>query len=529
MGNTSRATEDAVRLARNAPLAASVARRHLARGGDHAGSVALRLLGLPASRRRPASDKGPYRAALASLRAGELTDAEAAARASGGMRGRLLAAYVAGELGVLRPEAASRTTPTAPPDRTPPPAEVTRPTGRVLHLVTNALPEVVAGYSVRTHGIALAQREAGVDAQVVTRLGFPVTKGHLRAREYVEVEGVPYHRALGGVLPLRPDEALARDVERTARLVERLRPDVLHAHSNHLNGQVALAVGSRYEIPVVYEVRGFIEETRRSADGTGRSEAWRLTRSAETWCMQQADAVVTLSETMRAEIVRRGIPAAKVTVSPNAVPARFLTADPEEWPLDLPPGTVVAGVVGTLNSYEGVDVLIRAVSRLRGVHLVVVGDGPARPELAALAEGLPVTFVGQVPVDDVPRWHSTIDVYCVPRLDLPVTRLVPPLKPVEAMAAARPVVASDLPPLRELVRPGVTGLLVPPGDVDALAAALAELAAAPGLRRALGDSGRAAVAEHRTWSAAADRYADLYARLRTESPRLITSKQGAPA
>src|SRR5690606_1608823 len=142
--------------------------------------------------------------------------------------------------------------------------------GPVLHLVTNSLPHIVAGYTTRTQGILAGQRQAGLDSHVVTRIGFPVTKGVLATESVEVVSGVPYHRLLAP-LPVRNDDALARDVEETGRLVEELHPRILHAHSNHLNGQVALALRDRYGIPVVYEVRGFLEETRSSREGQSES------------------------------------------------------------------------------------------------------------------------------------------------------------------------------------------------------------------------------------------------------------------
>ncbi len=157
----------------------------------------------------------------------------------------------------------------------------------------------------------------------------------------------------------------------------------------------------------------------------------------------------------------------RVTVVPNCVDlalAEAGAAAPETAP---PGGPLTVGTVGTLNGYEGIDVLVDAVARLRrgghDVHLRVVGDGPERAALEKRAADRGIadatTFTGRVPHDEVVAQHRAIDVFCVPRHDLPVTRLVPPLKPVEAMALGRPVVASDLPPLREIVterraRPG---------------------------------------------------------------------------
>jgi glycosyltransferase involved in cell wall biosynthesis len=190
---------------------------------------------------------------------------------------------------------------------------------------------------------------------------------------------------------------------------------------------------------------------------------------------------------------------------------------------------ITVGTVGTLNAYEGIEVLVDAVAWLRHsgneVQLRIVGDGPERIALEKRAADLGITdatsFTGRVPHDQVAREHQAIDIFCVPRHDLPVTRLVPPLKPVEAMALGRPVVASDLPPLRELLGPDGDGfqrrgLLVPAGDAEALADALLHLIDAPDVRRQLGANAHDWVARTRTWAAAADTYTRIYTRIQGE-------------
>src|SRR5690606_30919343 len=114
-----------------------------------------------------------------------------------------------------------------------------------------------------------------------------------------------------------------------------------------------------------------------------------------------------------------------------------------------------------LNDYEGLEVLIDAVGLLRAASLpvraLVVGAGPAAASLRRRAEQLDagaVILTGRIPFAEVHLFHAAIDIFTVPRLDLPVTALVPPLKPLEAMATGRPVVASDLAPLREIVESG---------------------------------------------------------------------------
>ena len=115
----------------------------------------------------------------------------------------------------------------------------------------------------------------------------------------------------------------ARGLELAAGLTRRLRPSVLHAASNHANARLALALRERYGLPVVYEVRGFWEDTwlSRYPDAAERasSELYQRNRDLETRCMLAADLVVTLGEAMREEIAARGVPGEKILIVPNAV------------------------------------------------------------------------------------------------------------------------------------------------------------------------------------------------------------------
>lgn len=402
--------------------------------------------------------------------------------------------------------------------------------GRVLHVVTNALPYKHAGYTVRTHKIARAQRAAGLDPHVVTRSGFPVAQGFPDARRLVTVDEIPYHRLLPYTLPRLADEALDQGLEQALHLTEQLRPAVLHAASNHINGQLALGIRAATGLPVVYEVRGFLEETwlsRRdgSAQDAGRSDLYRRSRELETHCMREADLVVTLGEVMREEIIARGIAAEKVLVVPNAVDGEFLQPLPDPGPLrgalGIAPGEPVIGEVTSLFAYEGVDTLLRAAAELRdrsvAVRPLIVGDGPERASLQRLAGQLGLAdaaiFTGRVPLADVRRYHALLDVFVVPRTDDRVCQLVTPLKPVEAMASGLCVVASEVGGLREIVKHWTTGALTLPQNPVALANCLERLLYSPDSRRELGANARVWVSRDRTWTANAQRYRSAYAAL----------------
>jgi glycosyltransferase involved in cell wall biosynthesis len=410
--------------------------------------------------------------------------------------------------------------------------------GRVLHLVTDALPTTSAGYTIRTHEIALAQREAGLDPHVATPCGYPVTQGKIDGRRLVELDGVPYHRLLPWRMPGAPSAGPAagpsagpsgRGLELAADLTRRLRPGVLHAASNYANARLALALRGRYGLPVVYEVRGFWEDTwlSRYPDAAERasSELYQRNRELETRCMLAADVVVTLGEAMREEIVARGVPAEKVLIVPNAVSAEFLRPLPDattlRQELGIKPDESVVGEVTSLVPHEGIGTLLEATAmlRARGVpaRALIVGDGPERAVLQrqAAQAGLAgaVVFTGHVPASKVRQFHALLDIFVVPRTPDRVCQLVTPLKPVEAMASGLCVVTSEVKALTEIVKHEVTGMQTVPQDPVSLADCLERLIYSPDIRLKLGDNAREWVARDRTWAHNAARYRDAYARL----------------
>jgi glycosyltransferase involved in cell wall biosynthesis len=471
----------------------------------------------------------PVLAARLAWREGRLTDALQALDQACGPRARRLRTRLAAERAVLEADPMimgrfRQIAPTLTHDH-----ETRQTRGRVLHLVNDALPTTGAGYTIRTHEIVLAQKAAGLDPHVVTRAGFPVTQGTLDTRRLVTLDGIPYHRLLPWRIPTRADRAAATGLKLAAQLTEQVKPSVLHAASNYVNATVALAIGKTNGLPVVYEVRGFWEDTWLSrhpdSEKLARSELYRLNRDLETRCMLAADLVVTLGETMREEIVARGVPADKILIVPNAVSEDFLQPLPDarklREELGIKPGEHVIGEVTSLVPHEGIGTLLEATRILedRGltVRALVVGDGPERPALQRQAADLGLSevaiFTGRVPATKVREFHALLDIFVVPRTPDRVCQLVTPLKPVEAMASGLCVVTSDVQALAEIIKPDVTGMLTIPQDPVALADSLELLVCSPDVRRKLGDNAREWVARDLTWAHNAVRYRDAYARL----------------
>jgi glycosyltransferase involved in cell wall biosynthesis len=174
----------------------------------------------------------------------------------------------------------------------------------------------------------------------------------------------------------------------------------------------------------------------------------------------------------------------------------------------------VVGFLGTVKPWHDLPALIRATALLDGdgpaPRLLVVGDGPQRRRLESLAraQGVEATFTGAVPHEDVPAHLAALDVAAVPYAG-DDGFYFSPLKLTECLAAARPVVAADVGAIAHCVRPGETGVLYRPGDVEGLAAAIRALLADPARAAALGRAGREHVRRHHTWAGNARTVVDL--------------------
>ena len=344
-----------------------------------------------------------------------------------------------------------------------------------------------------------------------------------RYRARLKMAGLPHHKTLDDFdTTFQP----ALDAKRLAEIIPLIKPDVLHAHSPSLNAIAALRAGKRFGIPVVYEVRAFWEDA--AVDHGTSSEnglRYRLTRALETYALKQADAVTTICEGLRRDIVARGVPADKVTVIPNAV-------DIEKFSMGGTPdlalkeqlglgGSRLIGFIGSFYAYEGLDVLLRAVpklvARMPDLRVLLVGGGPQDAQLRQMAKDLDiadkVVFTGRVPHDQVNKYYDLLDVLVYPRLSMRLTDLVTPLKPLEAMAQGRILAASDVGGHLELIEDGKTGVLFGADDPDSLADKVGALLAAHDTWPHLRQAGRRYVETERNWKVSVGRYPAIYGRL----------------
>lgn len=171
------------------------------------------------------------------------------------------------------------------------------------------------------------------------------------------------------------------------------------------------------------------------------------------------------------------------------------------------------------------------IRRRPDVRLMLVGGGPEEEHLKALAADLGVSdhviFTGRVPHGDIQGYYDLVDVLVFPRTRIRLTDLVTPLKPLEAMAMRKPVLASDVGGHRELIRDGVTGWLFPPDDAPALAAAADRVLAARDDWPAVLQAAHEYVQGERSWRAVVARYEGVYGPF-VPSSRRETGQAPAP-
>lgn len=355
---------------------------------------------------------------------------------------------------------------------------------RVLHVLTNSEPFTNSGYTVRSQHVLNCQQEQGITVRAVTRLGYPVLVGKLPTSPEQKVDGITYRRLLPWFYPAGLHERTEVTVNLLVQEARDFGATILHTTTDYTNAIVVAEAAKQLNIPWVYEVRGELESTwlsRKSAEkqaAAESSEFYQLARAKETACMKAANAVVALSEVSKQQLIERGVPEDKITVVPNAVDESEIGREFDRTEirreLGLDETKKYVGSVTAVVDYEGLDTLIRSLEYLPEDYVVlIVGDGAARPELEALAKTLGlderVIFAGRQPSAGIWRWYAALDVFALPRKDTRLTRTVTPIKPLIAMALEIPVIASDLPALRE-----VTGSLAgyfPPSSSRYLAAA----------------------------------------------------------
>lgn len=394
---------------------------------------------------------------------------------------------------------------------------------RILHILDHSIP-LQSGYTFRTLAILKEQRALGWKTFHLTSQ----KQGYCKISEE-DIDGWNFYRtpitsgAVTKLSILNQVSIINSLTRRLSEVVKIVRPDILHAHSPVLNALPTLRVARSLNLPIVYEIRAFWED---AAVNHGTSTEWgiryRLTRALESYALKHVDAVTTICEGLRNDILGRGILPEKVTVIPNAVNIENFKVDEKpdlQLAMDLGlNGKLLLGFIGSFYAYEGLNILLRALPKMLSqnpdIRILLVGGGLQENELKALAGQLgikdKVVFTGRVPHDQVQRYYNLIDVLVYPRLRMRLTNLVTPLKPLEAMAQGKLLMASDVGGHLELIQDGKTGIIFKSDNPDDLATKVLDLLSRYDSWPALRAAARNYVETERNWSASVARYRGVY-------------------
>jgi glycosyltransferase involved in cell wall biosynthesis len=286
----------------------------------------------------------------------------------------------------------------------------------------------------------------------------------------------------------------ARSIRRLTAILRKERPHILHTHTakaGALARAAALVAGGARPPIVVHTFHGHV---LKGYFGPGRTAFFRR---VERTLARYSDVLVAVSPEVRDELVDNGIaPRDKFTIIRLGIPLDQRLND-ETSELDyrhlygIPKDAFVVGWVGRMTGVKDTNAILEIVraTRARGVDAVLclVGDGPDRGRLEQVAHDLGIAsatyFVGYQP--DVAGYYRLFDAFLLPSVNEGT-----PVSAIEALASGTPVVATRVGGVPDVVRDQVDGFLVEPGDTDAAADRLAELAGDPELRQRLGSSGR---------------------------------------
>jgi PEP-CTERM/exosortase A-associated glycosyltransferase len=400
---------------------------------------------------------------------------------------------------------------------------------KILHILDHSIP-LHSGYTFRTLAILQEQRKFGWETAHITSAKHSAT-----TKSIEDVDGFTFYRSetptgFMAKLPILNQLAIVQSLsKRLDEIIPELKPDVLHAHSPALNGLAAIKAAKKYNIPLVYECRAFWEDAAVDhGTTTENSLRYFVTKCLETYVFKKADAITTICEGLRNDIVNRGISTEKITVIPNAVNIeKFTYGMKPNQDLRSQLGLkdkIVLGFIGSFYAYEGLPLLLEALPKIiekqPQTRLLLVGGGLQESLIKQKAKELNlenhIIFTGRVPHDLVQDYYNQVDIFVYPRLPMRLTELVTPLKPLEAMAQGRLVVASDVGGHKELIRDNETGRLFKANDSDDLAATVLDLLNQPNQWDKLREAGRIYVEQERNWTKSVSYYANIYKKLTTK-------------
>ncbi len=382
---------------------------------------------------------------------------------------------------------------------------------RIL-MVSHAYPPVFSGVSLVVQKLARSMVQRGHSVTVVA--------GELQKGEAIhEDEGVRVVRVGGVRNPWWTATVIPMiSVKRLEEIAADCQAELLHSHEFFQMGWQLTRLARRVGLPLLatcQHVPRFV--TRYTLGKWLRVIVEPVVRVSSVQILERYDQVVFSTKTHQAAYLRWGLktPSTIITNGIDTAWYRPLSAGREaiECRLGLPTGPRIL-FVSRLAKDKDIDVLINAMPRVwdaHGAHLLLVGHGDDRARLEELVAEQElqhcVHFLGFVPEEDMPGLYNAADLFAIAS-----TCEVQSLPTLQALATGLPVVAADAMALPELVRDGVSGHLVPPGDAEAMAAAICNILGDRHLASQMGAEGLELV-QHHSETHTFDQYEELYTQM----------------
>lgn len=403
---------------------------------------------------------------------------------------------------------------------------------KILYVLNNSLPYHSNGYSTRTHGLLKGVKQTK-EIEAITRLGYPHDLAKFRNEDFSDkhtVDTVDYYHIPSmdmwlNYLPL--NEYLKTYGNKLAQHIEKNDIKIIHSASNFVNGLASTYAAQKMGIYSIYEVRGLWEITRISRQPEWEdSEHFEMMKRLETDAAKSANIVITITFALKEELVQRGVKENKIFVLPNGVDTKSFQPLNKDLKLmkelNIKQSEIVIGYIGSIVEYEGIDLLIEALRKLKDKNInnfkfLLVGDGryyeTIKNKINELKVNDIVILTGRIPHREVKKYYSLIDIAPIPRKSYPVTEMVSPLKPFEAMAMGKVVLASDVAAIAEIIDDGYNGILFKKNNVDDLTEKLETLLQNEKLRFDLGNNARKSVEEKKDWSILAKQLDAIYEKI----------------
>jgi len=398
---------------------------------------------------------------------------------------------------------------------------------KVLFALHYSLPYQTSGYAIRSHNILTHLKQSGVDVMASTRLNYPWDMTKHTEKQFSKkdiVDSITYIRLRDsynrrGFRGLEYIDAYAQKLAETAL---NHNASILHSASNFLNGLACTQAARMAGCKSIYEIRGlwYLTQAAKNPNFDG-TDYYQYCEIMELAAAKEANALITISEALKKWLINRRIEPKKITVIPNAVDTNFFKPQSSDSELKRQlgvEGKTIIGYIGSITAYEGLDLLVKATFKLieQGANLclLIIGNGYYESNLKKVASSFPnkkyIKFLGHIPFNEIRKYYSIINIFPFPRKGYDVCRLVPPLKVLEVMAMAKPVIVSDLPPFLEMVKDGKTGLICNADDLQSLIESIQRLYKNPDKRQLLGNAARKWVTENRSWEDMSKSYISLY-------------------